>query len=282
MTQPTLLLVDDSIDDLRVLVSMLRSAGYRLIVASNGRDGYNRAMAFKPDLILLDVRMPQMDGFSVCRVLKATPATAAIPVIFLTAANDVEDRLEGLRLGGVDYVSKPAMPEEVLLRVGIHLPQRQQQPDETDEMDNETSVVDTPLDPDDCLATAAIRLMEEDLSVTPQVDELAQKLGTNRRRLSEVFRERFGCTATAWLRERRMTLGRQWLVQTKMTVQQISEELGFSSPANFATAFRERFGLQPREYRMRVRRAAHNAAPGRAAIGEPGAQAHGTAVEAKP
>ena len=232
---------------------MLRTSGYRIMVASNGREGCSRAIIFKPDLILLDVRMPQMDGFSACRIIKANPTTAKIPVMFLSAASDVDDRLEGLRLGGVDYIPKPAVAEEVLLRVGVHLANvrakarsgaKSRVVDGGAEQDTITDQL-----PEDTLLVAAIDLMEQDLSLTLQIDELAQKLGTNRRRLSDAFRTRYGCTVKNWLRERRMIAAKQWLTQTEMSILQISEELGYLSAGNFATAFRERFGVQPREYR---------------------------------
>ena len=118
---PRILLVDDSPDDLRLLSEMLRVGRFRLIVAGDGRQGYQRALSHQPDLILMDVSMPNLDGFTACRLLKADPATRHIPVIFLTAKNAPEERLQGFRLGGVDYVSKPFLAEEVIARIRIHL-----------------------------------------------------------------------------------------------------------------------------------------------------------------
>lgn len=248
MNQATILIIDDSVEDLRILVTMLRSAGYRLIISSNGRDGCNRAIAFNPDLVLLDVRMPQMNGFSVCRILKATPSTSDIPVIFLTAANTVEERLEGLRLGAVDYICKPALPDEVLLRIGIHLLYRRRIAGRDEDG---MGGADMPKHPDEGLAAAVIQIMERNLSLTPTMEELARKVGTTRKRLADVFRQRYGSTVMGWLRDRRMIQAQQWLAETQLSVQVIAVELGYNSAANFATAFKERFGIQPREYRLR-------------------------------
>jgi DNA-binding response OmpR family regulator len=119
---PTLLLIDDSITELRVLIDMLAARKWRTLVSFDGLDGYRKATLKQPDLILLDVRMPGMDGFGTCRRLKADPRTQSIPVIFLTSAEDKEDRLTGLSLGAVDYIIKPFVSEEeVLARLGIHL-----------------------------------------------------------------------------------------------------------------------------------------------------------------
>src|SRR5690606_16401167 len=108
-------------DELRLLLEILRNAGFKLSVALDGVKGYSRAIAFVPDLILLDVHLPGLDGFSACRRLKANPATAHVPVIFLSSEHAVDARLTGLRDGGVDYIMKPFVPEEVMARVRIHL-----------------------------------------------------------------------------------------------------------------------------------------------------------------
>src|SRR3546814_18103872 len=89
--------------------------------SDRGAQGYQRAQALQPDLILLDVHMPVLNGFNASRLLKNDPATAHIPIIFLTSANDLNDLLEGLTNGGVDYVIKPFEQEEVLARIRIHL-----------------------------------------------------------------------------------------------------------------------------------------------------------------
>lgn len=116
-----ILIVDDSVEDQRRLLELLRANQILPTMAFDGRQGYQRALAIKPDLILLDVRMPRMDGFAACRLLKADPITRDIPVIFLTAADTPNERIQGLTLGGVDYVSKPFAPDEVLARIRIHI-----------------------------------------------------------------------------------------------------------------------------------------------------------------
>ncbi len=116
-----LLIVDDTPQNLQVLGGILREAGYKLSVAQSGVQALEVAQRVLPDLILLDVMMPEMDGFEVCRQLKADPATAEIPVIFLTAKTEAEDVVLGFELGAVDYVGKPFNPPELLKRVQTHL-----------------------------------------------------------------------------------------------------------------------------------------------------------------
>ena len=115
----TLLIVDDEPFYLEMLTELL-SDDYTLLVARNGEQALRRARAC-PNLILLDITMPEMDGFEVCRKLKSNAMTQEIPVIFLTARNDVQDELRGLELGAVDYVSKPINGPLLKRRVAMHL-----------------------------------------------------------------------------------------------------------------------------------------------------------------
>ena len=117
----SLLLVDDNPTNLQVLYQTLETTGCKLLVAKNGETALSIAQKASPDLILLDIMMPGIDGFEVCRRLKADPATEGIPVIFLSALTDTKDKVQGLQLGAVDYISKPFQPDEVIARVETHL-----------------------------------------------------------------------------------------------------------------------------------------------------------------
>lgn len=119
--QPIVLVVDDNPTNLGVLTNYLKTSGYKTPIASNGEIALNRARHICPDLILLDVIMPGMDGFETCRRLKADAATQDIPVIFMTALTSPEDKVKGFEAGGVDYVTKPFHQEEVLARVATHI-----------------------------------------------------------------------------------------------------------------------------------------------------------------
>jgi sigma-B regulation protein RsbU (phosphoserine phosphatase) len=116
-----LLLVDDNPTNLQVLYQTLETTGCKLLVAKNGETALAIAQKASPDLILLDIMMPGIDGFEVCRRLKDNLDTANIPVIFLSALTETKDKVQGLQLGAVDYVSKPFQPDEVIARVNTHL-----------------------------------------------------------------------------------------------------------------------------------------------------------------
>jgi len=120
-TKPVVLIVDDTPENLTIMNGLLKDA-YRTKVANNGERALKLATAEpKPDLVLLDIMMPGMDGYEVCRRLKADAATREIPVIFLTAKTQVEDESRGFEVGCVDYITKPISPPIVLARVRTHL-----------------------------------------------------------------------------------------------------------------------------------------------------------------
>jgi signal transduction histidine kinase len=113
--------VDDNPTNLKVLSAAITSAGWTALVATDGESALEQTDYSKPDLILLDVMMPGIDGFETCRRLKSRAQTEPIPVIFMTALSDTVDKVKGLELGAVDYVTKPFQQEEVLARVRLHL-----------------------------------------------------------------------------------------------------------------------------------------------------------------
>ncbi|CAD7770876.1 Sensor histidine kinase RcsC [Candidatus Methanoperedenaceae archaeon GB37] len=120
-----ILVVDDNPQNLRVLGSMLKENGYRVALAENGIEAVKYAADKHPDLILLDIMMPEMDGIETCKRLKADDRTAEIPVIFITALTDTEDKLRAFNAGGVDYITKPFVLEEVMARVDVNIKRKE-------------------------------------------------------------------------------------------------------------------------------------------------------------
>ena len=240
-----ILVVDDREEDRHLLADYLRRQGYRLYVAEDGRDGVEKAIYIQPDLILMDVHMPVCDGIAACRLLKAEPKTMKIPLIFLTAAALPEERVLGLVEGAVDYIIKPFDFDEVRLRVCIHLNAahgRAHPPEAPSEAAPSGSV-------DAAVFLAAQRRILQDLATTPELAGLARSVGTNTRQLNEAFRKHVGVTVFDYLREARMKEALRLLSETDLEVQTVANDLGYGSAANFSTAFRERFGLSPRQYR---------------------------------
>ncbi len=121
ITKGNILAVDDTPSALKLLSNMLRAEGYEVRSAINGELALRAAVSDLPDLVLLDIRMPVMDGFEVCRQLKAMPETQEVPVIFVSAVTETEEKIHGFEMGAVDYVTKPYQREELLARVHTHI-----------------------------------------------------------------------------------------------------------------------------------------------------------------
>jgi len=235
---PHVLVVDDNADELRLMIAMLRAAQCRITIAYDGSQGYKRAVAVHPDIILMDVRMPTADGFAACRLLKSDPATRDIPLIFLSACHTLDERLAGLQSGAVDFIMKPFEPAEVLARIRIHLKKSTilTPPEETPHVR---------WDADHILVNAAVTYLANSLANPPELKELARKVGTYEKRLSRAFKEVRGKTVFEFVRDERLRVARHLLLDTFLSVTDIADELGFSSAANFATAFRKEHGVTP-------------------------------------
>jgi DNA-binding response OmpR family regulator len=123
----SVLVVDDQPEDMKVLISSLQECGLTILVARQGEHAIDLAAQFTPDVILLDVRMSGMDGFETCRRLKAHETTHDIPIIFLMAPSETVDKAKGFEVGGMDYLTKPFQPKEVIARVTAYLTVRKLQ-----------------------------------------------------------------------------------------------------------------------------------------------------------
>jgi DNA-binding response OmpR family regulator len=120
-----ILIVDDNEENLKVVSNFLKEQKYKIALATSGESALKVLEVNKIDLILLDVMMPEMDGFEVCMILKEKPETKDIPVIFLTARTETDDIVKGFQMGGADYINKPFKKEELLARVNNHLQLKQ-------------------------------------------------------------------------------------------------------------------------------------------------------------
>lgn len=246
------LVVDDSQDERLLLANYLQQEGCRVYLAQDGQDGLIKAVLVNPDVILMDVSMPVCDGLTACRMLKQDQRTRDIPVIFLTGAAFAKDRVSGLMAGAVDYVTKPFVFDEVRLRLIVHLRTRQ-----ADDHPRYTPPAPFGTDAQTILSSLNTILFQsargqllQQLDRTPDLSVLASTVGTNTKRLNEAFRKCVGLTVFEFLREERMREACVLLSDTQLEMRAIAQALGFSSGANFATAFKERFGLSPSDFRL--------------------------------
>ncbi len=241
-SMPHILVVDDALFEQRMLVDLLTDEGYHVTVAGTGTQGYQLAQATQPDLVVMDVRMPDMDGMACCRLLKASRATHDIPVIFVSGADAAEEKIAGFMAGAVDYVAKPYVGEELLARIRVHLnlARRHRAPPAQEPASSE---------PDAVLVGAAQRVIADHLGELPGLSEIARRVGTYRERLNALFRERLGVSVFEYVRELRIARAGVLLRDTTMDVRDIAQLIGFRNAGNFATAFRERTGMTPSAWR---------------------------------
>jgi phosphate regulon transcriptional regulator PhoB len=141
MGKRKILIVEDDRDIVEMITYNLRADGYEVLSAFTGKDGITLARRERPDLIILDIMLPVMDGFEVCRVLKSTEATACVPIIILSAKSQETDKIVGLELGADDYVTKPFSPRELIARIKAVL-RRNQEPQPHGEITRGQMVID--------------------------------------------------------------------------------------------------------------------------------------------
>lgn len=258
-----ILVIDDNVTELKMLLELLRSNSYHLSVAMDAMQGYRRATTQQYDLILLDVNMGNVDGFSTCRLLKADSSTKDIPVIFVTSSILPQERLRGLQLGAVDYISKPFEINEVLARIEIHLALAKYRreafeysitlSESSDPLSSIATAENTlkakNIDHNLTLLRAAQQLVLSDLSKVPILPELAAQLGTHEKRLAQVFKKHTGKTIYKFIREARLHEAKRMLSSSVMHIEEVAATIGFSSSANFSSAFHSYFGCTPSTFR---------------------------------
>lgn len=197
--QGNIVIVDDQPNNLRVLSGILQQAGYKVRPALDGKFALQSIKSSPPDLILLDIRMPEMDGYEVCRHLKADEQTREIPVIFISALQDMEDKLNAFRVGGVDYVAKPFQMEEVLARVQAHIKLYRLQ----------------------CNLQNVIETRTQDLRMT------LESLSESQKKYSKILEEMILAISMTIEKRDPYTAGHQWRVS--LIAAEIAHELGMSA-----------------------------------------------------
>lgn len=249
LTGKSILVIDDAEAERTLISTYLQQHGSRVYQAHDGIDGFHKARLRVPDLILMDLDMPRCDGYTACKMLRDDPLVGDVPVIFLSAFADPNQRVQGLLAGAVDFIAKPFDFDEVRLRVALHLSRRPEPKREPanehppDDRDSETTHLHKLL-----FHGARVHLLN-DLAEPPGLQELAERVGTNTKRLNQAFRHCADMTVFEYLREQRMNEARQLLSQTNQSITDIAGSVGFTSSANFATAFKERFGTTPSRLR---------------------------------
>lgn len=245
---PRILIIDDQMDSVALLLRYFKGQPLDILIALSGEDGLRKAVDGRPDAILLDVAMPRLDGYAVCRRLKADRRTAEIPVIFLSANTTVAHKLEGFAAGGADYISKPFWAEEVMARLFVHLQIKQRFERRQAFAAGET--LDDPATRDSNIVAAVIAQVQQHEAEWPGLDELARRVGVHEKKLTELFRQQFGLTVYEYVVELRLENARRHLAASGLQIQLIASHAGYSNASDFSRAFRRHYGIAPRQYRQ--------------------------------
>ena len=249
--KPIVLIVEDH-NDLRKYISETLSDNFTIIESQNGKEGILKADDIIPDLIISDVMMPEMDGYTFCKKIKSNEKTNHIPVILLTAKASTEDKLEGLELGADDYIVKPFNNEELKLRVKNLISTREQLRQKfTSEMILKPAEVVVPSTQVQFIEKLKTVIEENLESESFGVDSLSEKMGMSRSQLHRKLKAITNQTTTEFIRNFRLQRAAQLIMQDAGSMAEIAYKVGFNSQAYFNKSFQELFGCSPTEYRSR-------------------------------
>ncbi|UFH57051.1 ATP-binding protein [Spirosoma sp. KNUC1025] len=245
---PWILLVEDNNDIAGYVMSVL-SVEWQVQRASNGREGVEAALTNGPDLIISDVLMPELNGYELCRQLKANPATNHIPILLLTAKSAVDSRLEGFKAGADDYIAKPFQVDELRGRVRNRLEQLQRiRQYYRTQLLRQGNLPITSQDPEDAFMNRIYSILEARLD-DPSfgVEPLALAMEMSRMHLNRKVKAMTGLTPVELIRMIRLKRAAELLL-TGVSVSEVADRVGFDTPAYFSKVFKDQFHLTPSEY----------------------------------
>ncbi|MEL6698776.1 MAG: ATP-binding protein [Bacteroidota bacterium] len=244
-SKQVVMIVDDNPEMVEILESKL-IPNFQTIVALNGSAGLKLALKHQPDVIISDVMMPLMSGIEMCEQLKADPKTAHIPVILLTALDNIEDRITGLKAGADAYIHKPFQAEEIILRVENMLRFSQLQGVQNEmpvQMWNGKEIKDPEM-------LRIFQIVSENFrDESFRVPELAEKLNMAKATLGRRLKERDLPPPLEFINFFRLHEARKLLKSTRKTIQEIAYEVGYGEGNNLTRAFKKAFGIPPSDYR---------------------------------
>lgn len=251
---PHVLIVDRDMKQLRLLVTALRSSSYTVSVIENESQVYTRIFLQLPDLVLMDVRLPERHSIKTAILLKDNSMTRGIPIIFISVLAEKNDRLLGLQSGAVDYILKPYYVDEVLERVRIHIALSHRKSaavrhgayqDATLESIPEMLPANTSINR---VATEFIRMHISDSAL--KGSDVAANLGLSIHRLNMVFDAMAGMTVFEFIRQERMGMAAELLKTGPLGVADIAAEVGYANSGNFSTEFKKFWKKSPKQYRL--------------------------------
>jgi signal transduction histidine kinase/DNA-binding response OmpR family regulator/streptogramin lyase len=248
---PTILIVEDN-KELREYIRSLLWHQYRIEEAENGKMALEIAFQESPDLIITDVMMPVMDGIALCKALRINIITSHIPIIILSAKNDLNTKLKGFELGIDGYVEKPFEPELMLARITSILNKRKMLKEFFSHPLSDTKNIDDLSVIDKNFLERLDRVIEDHISDTEfGVDKLREELEVTKVQLYKKLDVLTGLTPRDYIRQKRLSKASLLIKNEELNFSEIAYSVGFSAPSNFNRAFKSFFGVSPSEYRKR-------------------------------
>jgi signal transduction histidine kinase/ligand-binding sensor domain-containing protein/AraC-like DNA-binding protein len=253
---PQVLIVEDN-DELRFYLADNLKAFYRISEAVNGRDGWRKALAGQPDLIISDISMPYMDGIALSRKLKADKRTSHIPIILLTAFTGMEEEIAGLESGATDYLTKPFSFDILNIKVKNLLTLNRNFKETYQKQLKVIMPSEINIDPKIDLESANAKFLNNVVSyiedninkITFSVEDLSHQFGMSRSTLYTRIMELTGQPPVDMIRNVKLNKGALLLEKSNLSISQIAYDCGFATAQYFAKSFKEKYNLLPSEYR---------------------------------
>ncbi len=248
----SVLIIDDKPENINLLARILLKEGYHVRSSTNASHALLTIQKKIPEIILLDIMMPDIDGFELCNSIKKDERFKNIPIIFLSALGDVESKLKGFDLGGIDYITKPFNIDEIIARVKVHLQLYKKNRRENNNPKYEKSTLSDKQKEE--ILTGIVDLMDLKrpyLSSDFTIDDMAGILNTSRHNISEVINQKLDKNFNSFVNEYRiyhiikeMSKGKH----KNMTILGLALDAGFNSKSTFNAFFKKIIGMIPSEY----------------------------------
>ena len=244
-----ILLVDDEPEILVLLRDFLQT-DYNILFASNGIEAYEKVLSNKPDLVVSDVMMPEMDGIELCGKLRDNFDTSHLPIILLTAKAEIEDKISGLKAGADSYIAKPFHPEHLKVRVEKLLKLRSSIKNHFGTKDNNSTLVAKIPDP---FFQKLLNYIDENIDdETLSSETLCDKLAISKSSLYNKTKSVLGTTPNSMINQRRLSKAATLLKSTTLSVSEIIDQTGIASRTHFYDLFNKAYGCSPSDYRNKT------------------------------
>lgn len=253
----TILVVDDHPNNLEIAVKLLSKLGANVITARSGQRGLKRAAYAQPDLILLDILMPEIDGFEVCRRLKTNPTTREIPIVFMTALADMEMKIRGLQAGGIDYITKPFQAEELMARVANHLRTQkciqklQRHNQQLQKLLNSSASLPEPESVSPILQQV-LDYIHAHLTENITLKEIAAQLGMSQSYFCRWFKQLVGISPYQYVLQQRVEQAKQLLQDPNIKLVDVALQCGFNSQSHLIHHFKRQTDTTPGAYQQQL------------------------------